>query len=95
MGMLTKKVLELVPGTKINAIEKCSGHDGTYGVKAETHEIAIKIARPITREFKASSFDSFTSDCSLAAHHIENSLGNLQAPEHPITLIKKAYGIKK
>jgi Fe-S oxidoreductase len=95
MGMLTKKVLELVPGTKINAIEKCSGHDGTYGVKAETHEIAIKIARPITREFKASSFDSFTSDCSLAAHHIENSLGNLQAPQHPITLIKKAYGIKQ
>jgi glycerol-3-phosphate dehydrogenase subunit C len=94
IGMLTKKVLELVPGTKINAIEKCSGHDGTYGVKAETHEIAIKIARPITREFKASSFDSFTSDCSLAAHHIENSLGNLQAPQHPITLIKKAYGIK-
>jgi glycerol-3-phosphate dehydrogenase subunit C len=95
MGMLTKKVLELVPGTKINAIEKCSGHDGTYGVKAETHEIAIKIARPITKEFKASSFDSFTSDCSLAAHHIENSLGNLQAPQHPITLIKKAYGIKQ
>jgi len=43
--------------------------------------------------FKGSSFDSFTSDCSLAAHHIENTLGNLQAPEHPITLIKKAYGI--
>ena len=95
MGMLTKKILELVPGTKINAIEKCSGHDGTYGVKAETHEIAIKIARPITKEFKAASFDSFTSDCSLAAHHIENSLGNLQAPQHPITLIKKAYGIKQ
>lgn len=95
IGMLTKKILELVPGTTVNAIERCSGHDGTYGVKAETHEIAIKIARPITREFKESKFDSFTSDCSLAAHHIENSLGNMQAPEHPISLIKKAYGINK
>ena len=60
----------------------------------ETHEIAIKIARPITRQFKDSNFNSFTSDCSLAAHHIENTLGNLQEPEHPISLIKKAYGIK-
>ena len=95
IGMLTKKILELVPGTTVNAIERCSGHDGTYGVKAETHEIAIKIAKPITKQFKSSDFDSFTSDCSLAAHHIENSLGNMQAPEHPISLIKKAYGIKK
>ncbi len=93
IGMLTKKILELVPGTTVNAIERCSGHDGTYGVKSETHEIAIKIARPITKAFKDNDFDSFTSDCSLAAHHIENSLGNTQAPEHPISLIKKAYGI--
>ena len=88
-----KKILELIPGTTVNAIEKCSGHDGTYGVKSETHDIAIKIARPITKAFKDANFDSFTSDCSLAAHHIENSLGNIQAPEHPISLIKKAYGI--
>ena len=49
-----KKILELVPGTKVNAIERCSGHDGTYGVKSETHEIAIKIARPITKAFQRS-----------------------------------------
>ena len=94
-GMLTKKILELVPGTKVNAVERCSGHDGTYGVKKETHEIAIKIARPITKAFKEANFDSFTSDCSLAAHHIENSMGNIVEPEHPISLIKKAYGINK
>ena len=52
--MLTKKILELVPGTTINAIERCSGHDGTYGVKSETHDIAIKIARPITRRIPTS-----------------------------------------
>ena len=92
-GMLTKKILELIPGTKVDALERCSGHDGTYGVKSETHDIAIKIAKPITKAFKDANFDSFTSDCSLAAHHIENSLGNIQQPEHPISLIKKAYGI--
>ena len=53
-GMLTKKILELVPGTNVDAIERCSGHDGTYGVKSETHKIAIKIARPITKSFQRS-----------------------------------------
>ena len=38
-----KKILELVPGTTVNAIERCSGHDGTYGVKLETHDIASKL----------------------------------------------------
>ena len=51
-GMLTKKILELVPGTNVDAIERCSGHDGTYGVKSETHKIAMKIARPIKKPKK-------------------------------------------
>ena len=38
----SQKILELVPGTNVDAIERCSGHDGTYGVKSETHKIAIK-----------------------------------------------------
>jgi hypothetical protein len=28
-------------------IERCSGHDGTYGVRAETFEKSQKIARPV------------------------------------------------
>ena len=30
---VNEEILELVPGTKVNAIERCSGHDGTYGVE--------------------------------------------------------------
>ena len=93
IGQVTKKVLELVPNTNINALERCSGHDGTYGVKKETHNIAIKIALPITREYIKTKSTQFTSDCTLAAHHVVNAMGNKVMPTHPITLMKNAYGI--
>jgi glycerol-3-phosphate dehydrogenase subunit C len=93
IGQVTKKILELIPGTDVEALERCSGHDGTYGVKKETHEIAIKIARPIVKEYEKNNAQHFTSDCTLAAHHIVNAMGNKVAPNHPISLIKKAYGI--
>tara|TARA_Y100000739_G_scaffold4805_1_gene4225 strand:- start:784 stop:2085 length:1302 start_codon:yes stop_codon:yes gene_type:complete len=93
IGQVTKKILELVPNSNINAIERCSGHDGTYGVKKETHDIAIKIALPIVKEYKRLESTQFTSDCTLAAHHVVNAMGNKVLPTHPITLIKNAYGI--
>ena len=93
IGQVTKKILELIPETDVEALERCSGHDGTYGVKEETHSIAIKIATPIVREYKKNNATQFTSDCTLAAHHIVNAMGNKVMPTHPISLIKKAYGI--
>ena len=94
MGQVTKKILELVPNTNIDALERCSGHDGTYGVKKETHEIAIKIAMPIVKEYKKLQSTQFTSDCTLAAHHVVNAMGNKVLPTHPIELMRKAYGLQ-
>ena len=47
IGLKTKEVLELVPGTEVQAIERCSGHDGTYGVKKRFREASLKIAKPV------------------------------------------------
>ena len=33
-GMKTREFLNLIPDTEVTAIERCSGHDGTYAVKA-------------------------------------------------------------
>ena len=92
-GLLTKKVLELVPNTNVEALEKCSGHDGTYGVKEETHKISVKIARPITKALDSSNYPKFTSDCSLAGNHIANISSKNYVANHPISLIKDAYGL--
>jgi glycerol-3-phosphate dehydrogenase subunit C len=93
IGPRTRQVLELVPDTSVHNIERCSGHDGTYGVKSETLEFAKKIARPIVRQINEQKPDYYGSDCPVAGKHIEHNLGTDQHAIHPIDLLRMAYGI--
>ena len=93
LGLKTREVLELVPGTEVEPIERCSGHDGTYAVKSEFHEISMKICRPVVSRVEAASPDYYSSDCPIAGHQIENGLKNGKSPTHPLTLLRQAYGI--
>ena len=94
IGPKTKELLELVPDTEVQAIERCSGHDGTYAVKEETHNNSVKIARPVSRKVDESEADHLTSDCPLAAKQIQHVSKNKPDSAHPISLIKKAYGVE-
>jgi len=62
-------------------------------VKQETHELSMKICRPVTRRVGESSADRYASDCPMAAHQIQNGLEDRRAPESPFTLLRQAYGI--
>jgi Fe-S oxidoreductase len=93
IGPKTKQILELVPGTTVHSIERCSGHDGTYGVKKETLKFANKIARPIVKKIEQLSPDHFGSDCPVAGRHIEHNLDNGKHHEHPVQLLCIAYGL--
>lgn len=93
IGPKTKQALELVPGTEVVAIERCSGHDGTYGVKKATYANARKIAKPVENRVKQSEAAHFTSDCVMAGGHIAHGLGDGSEAEHPLSLLRKAYGI--
>ncbi len=92
IGMKTRDILQLVPGTTVEAIERCSGHDGTYAVKAEYHDVSRKIAGPVVNKVKKSDALHFVSDCPMAAEQIAQDLDS-HAPGHPISLLRKAYGI--
>ncbi len=93
IGPKTKEALSLVPGTEVDLIERCSGHDGTYAVKAEFAEFAMKIVKPVVTRVDAAKPDHYGSDCAMAGHHIAHARGNRGEPEHPISLLRKAYGI--
>ncbi len=93
VGAKTKELLSLIPDTEVTAIERCSGHDGTYAVKSEFHEDAMKIGKPVVNRVKQAEADHYGSDCPMAGHHIENGLRDGREPEHPITLVRKAYGL--
>lgn len=98
MGLKTREALEAVPRTEVVTIERCSGHAGTWGVKKEFHEIALKIGRPVYRQIAEIAPDYFASDCQMAGHHLEQGLDILEGKgkaqlKHPITLMRMAYGL--
>jgi len=93
IGPKTRDVLSLVPDTEINVIERCSGHDGTYAVKKEFHLASMKILKPVVRQVKEAQANFYSSDCAMAGHYIEYGLQSDKPPEHPVSLLRKAYGI--
>jgi Fe-S oxidoreductase len=93
VGAKTREVLALIPDTEITAIERCSGHDGTYAVKKEFHEASMKIVRPVVNRVKKAAADHYGSDCPMAGHHIEHGMADGSRTEHPISLLRRAYGI--
>lgn len=94
IGMKTRDFLKLIPDTEVTSIERCSGHDGTYAVKTETYDKAMKIVRPVVKRVVDAEADTFGSDCPLAGRLIAHGMNDASAePQHPISMVRKAYGI--
>ena len=97
LGRKTFDALSLIPGTDLRVVERCSGHAGTFGVKKPFHATAMRIGAPVFKAMAAPSPAFIASDCQLAGHHIEQGIeeaGLARAPlVHPLTLLRKAYGI--
>ncbi len=93
LGQKTREFLSLIPDTQVQIIERCSGHDGTYAVKREYYEASMKILRPVVHRVKQIQADHYGSDCPMAGQHIGHGLQDGTQPEHPIRLVRKAYGI--
>jgi Fe-S oxidoreductase len=93
IGLKTRDVLQLVPETTFEIIERCSGHDGTYAVKVEYHDISMKICRPVVDKVKAAQADHYVSDCPMAGDQIQNGLRDASRAKSPFTLLRHAYGI--
>ncbi|MBN1239161.1 MAG: Fe-S oxidoreductase [Gammaproteobacteria bacterium] len=92
LGLKTRDLLQLVPDTKVQPIERCSGHDGTYAVKKEYGEVSRKIARPVARQVDGANADHFISDCPMAAEQI-SVVAKSATPTDPLQLLRRAYGI--
>jgi Fe-S oxidoreductase len=100
IGRKTEEMFKLVASKvelKLNTVERCSGHAGTYGVKTPTHPIAMKIGRPVFKAMAKDEPDYVGSDCPMAGHHIAQGLEQAGTPakavQHPLTLVRIAYGL--
>ncbi|MBV9620287.1 MAG: Fe-S oxidoreductase [Gammaproteobacteria bacterium] len=93
LGLKTRDLLRLIPGTTVEVIERCSGHNGTYGVKREFRAASVKIGAPVVQRVQAAGADHYSSDCPMAGEQIASGLKPPRPAEHPLRLLRRAYGI--
>ena len=101
IGKKTEEMFKLIGRSvevQLNTVERCSGHAGTYGVKALTHPVAMKIGKPVFKNMAKDAPDWISSDCALAGHHIAQGMAQGGTPAkalaHPLTLMRTAYGLE-
>jgi len=95
MGNKARDMLKLIPNIKIDLVERCAGHGGTFGLMKSTHDIANKVGKTTASTVKRKNNKYMASDCPLAAKHIEQLAKdtNIVSDDalHPIELIAKSY----
>ena len=94
-GAKTREFLSQIPDTEVTMIDRCSGHDGTYALKSETYDKAMKIVKPVVNRVAKVEPDTFGSDCPMAGRLIAHGMADTSedAAAHPITMVRRAYGI--
>ena len=40
----------MIPNLKLDVIERCSGHGGSWGVKKNNFQMALKVGKPVSRK---------------------------------------------
>jgi len=102
MGQKAAEMLRLIPETEITAIERCSGHGGSWGIMKDNFPTALKVGKPVARQAAKSGSRYLASECPLAGTHIRQGIDALDegadtppASPHPIELMARAYGIEE
>ncbi|MDA8846957.1 heterodisulfide reductase-related iron-sulfur binding cluster [Candidatus Pelagibacter sp.] len=95
MGIKSRDMLKFIPNIKMDVVERCAGHGGTFGVMKETHDLAVKVGTPTARQIKNKNNKYMASDCPLAGKHLkqletDTNIANDEAL-HPIELMAKSY----
>lgn len=102
MGNKAAEMLRLIPDADVNVIERCSGHGGSWGIRKENFDTALKVGRPVARTAAEQGKAYIASECPLAGKHVVQGAqkladGGLKVDHstHPIEIFAKAYGLKK
>ena len=95
MGIKARDMLKLIPNIKIDVVERCAGHGGTFGVMKTTYQHALKVGNPTVRQIRNKKNKYMASDCPLAGKHLKqlSEDTNIEHNEalHPIEILAKAY----
>ena len=95
MGIKSRDMLKFIPNIKMDIVERCAGHGGTFGVMKKTYDLAVKVGTPTAGLVKNKKNKYMASDCPLAGKHLkqlekDTNIINDEAL-HPIELMAKSY----
>jgi glycerol-3-phosphate dehydrogenase subunit C len=92
IGDVTVKLLQLIPGITIKHVStECCGMGGAYGYEKVNYELSKEIASKLYSEIKENPTNRIVTDCGGCKLQIEAGTG--RKVDHPIILIKEAYGL--
>jgi Fe-S oxidoreductase len=91
IGAPFRAILEAIPGTEVEAVERCSAFDGTWGMKTEYYALSKKYAEKLVRALDDAHAARLVSDCPLAGLNVTEALGRV--PVHPVEVLRDAYGL--
>ncbi len=78
-------------GAEVTMVEACSGHDGTWAMKAEFFDASMKVGKKLFDGLRATGAAVVASDCALAGVQIRQGM---DVPVlHPIEVLRDAYGL--
>ena len=90
IGFKSRDLLRLT-GAKVAVVDKCSGIDGTWGLRAKHYPLARQVAEPLKQALERANSQVVAGDCHLANGVILEETGC--KPVHPIQVLARAYGI--
>ena len=100
IGQKATELLKLIPQLKLDVIERCSGHGGSWGIKKNNFEMAIKVGKPVARKVIQFENEYVVSECPLAGTHIMQGVSKidtsnkLKVLSHPLEILAKSMTIK-
>lgn len=95
IGQPALDLFALVPGLRVQLSEAaCCGIAGTYGVKKEKYEIAMRVGEPLFRQIEANGTDRpVLCDSETCRWQITYATGARSI--HPMQLLAAAYGLMR
>ena len=89
IGFRGRDLMRRIPGVKPKLVAECSGHDGTWAMKTEYFELAMKNGQRAFDGMREADAGVWATECPLAALQFAQATG--REPLHPVEVLDRAY----
>jgi len=89
VGFRGRDLMRRIPGVKPQLVAECCGHDGTWAMKREYFELAMRNGEKAFAGMRDTGAEVWSTDCPLAALQFEQACG--KRPLHPVEVLERAY----